>query len=129
MKCAIAVRRIAGPLPPFDRPTPSNPLRPAYPGYTYAAPVPAAIPRDARALRLGFRLPHGASSLTTTHVIARRERGWIVSLLVALVVLAAAAVVIVLHSQPAAARNPAGQPAAAGAASLAAPAPGSTAGR
>ena len=98
---------------PFDAqpgappgPLPANPFRPAYPGYSYAVPLPVPLGDDARYLRPGFAVPRGASGLTTTHVIARRERGWLVSLIAAVVVLAAAtAVIVAVGSGRAAARE------------------------
>jgi hypothetical protein len=105
---------------------PLSALQPAHPGYAYAVSLPVALHGDARYLRPGFALPRGAAGLTATHVVRRRDRGWLVSLLAAIVVLAAAAAVILaVSSGRAAARQSGGagvlrvtpDPAPAGAAS------------
>jgi len=84
--------------------TPAGP--PAFPAYTYGVPLPVVLHGVAGQLRPGFGLPRGAAGLTSTHVISRRDRGWLVSLIAAAVVLAtAAAVILAFGNDRAAARE------------------------
>jgi hypothetical protein len=95
------------PRQPLDPPPDAMPL--VHPAYTYAVPLPVPLQADARYLRPGFEVPRGAAGLTATHVVRRRDRGWLVSLVAAAVVLAAAAAVILaIGSGRAAAREPGG---------------------
>jgi hypothetical protein len=75
---------------------------PPYPMY------PLPLDGDAPYLRPGLQLPRGATNLTTTQIIARRDRGWVVAVTAALVALAAGiAVVAATHSGRTALRQPA----------------------
>jgi serine/threonine-protein kinase len=69
-------------------------MRPVDPAYPHAAPLPVLLPGDACLLHPAFALPCGATGLTATHLVRRRDRGWLVSLIAAAVVLAIAAAVI-----------------------------------
>jgi eukaryotic-like serine/threonine-protein kinase len=83
-------------------------IRPVHPAYTHAVPLPALLQGDACFLHPGFALPCGATGVTATHVVRRRDRGWLVSLIAAVVVLAAAAMVILAVGSSRAAGRPSG---------------------
>jgi serine/threonine-protein kinase len=78
---------------------------PAFAAYAHGVPLPVALHGLAGQLRPGFALPRGAAGLTSTHVISRRDRGWLVSLIAAAVVLVAAAAVILAFGNGRAARE------------------------
>jgi hypothetical protein len=69
----------------------------------------SAAARSARPMIDPRGLPRGAPALTMTHVI-RRERGWIVSLVVAAIVLAAVAAIVAATRGDAAAPHRLGEP-------------------
>ncbi|TMQ16424.1 MAG: serine/threonine protein kinase [Deltaproteobacteria bacterium] len=82
----------------------------APPGYSAAAAYTVSLPMrfdgDARYLRPGFEPPRGGAALATTHVISRRDGGWILAAVVAVLALAAVIAVIAVLRSRAPARPP-----------------------
>jgi serine/threonine-protein kinase len=100
------VSRPTAAMPPFVPRAGSVPP----PGYSHPAPRPVALNEDTRYLRPGFEpprsataSPRGATALMATHMIARSDPRWIITLVTAVLALAAAtAVIVATRSAPAA---------------------------